>query len=564
MKAKGILSVLLVAVMFFSLCAIPVSAVDTSSGGFDYQTVGSSEAKILGLTKNGALQSETVITIPSSLDANLVTAIGDGAFRDNSTVQQYILPNTIEEIGISAFYNSTALKSITIPANVVQIGITAFAYCSVLETVTFNAGSLTAIPNYMFVECTSLDRVIIPSTVGTIGEYAFLDCTALKQLYIPSSVSTIPVSAFKGCTNLTIYGEAGSTAEVVAGKNNIPFIALNNDNKSALNALLSSAESILEKSDRYLPTGIANLQTAYDNALPLKGDFFATPSQISTAVSNLQAAANTLKLYAMVTLEQNVNDTNALLQSGVAYTEASLALVNENLVVAENLVRTNSKDYAIVLNANQALSDAVSQLVYQSYYDLGVAIQTATDILAASDIGNYTTTTVNSLKTQLNYAKTTYNSTASTNDSYLASLENLNSAINALHLKSYDTLQSKIDEYKEFIENTSDKYTMDSLNVLTAAIEQAETVINSNAPTNDQLLAEIDNLTAAKKSLVKVIRGDINEDRKISAADLVLLQRYQVRIIDFDKRQRYVADYSNDGQISLKDNILLQRYLLGS
>lgn len=116
MKFRKITSVLLAFIVILSCCVLPVSAIVTSSDGFDYQTIGNSEVEILGLTNGGSLASSTTITIPSSLRANLVTVIGTSALRDNSIVREYILPNTLEEIGNSAFYNSTALKTITIPA----------------------------------------------------------------------------------------------------------------------------------------------------------------------------------------------------------------------------------------------------------------------------------------------------------------------------------------------------------------------------------------------------------------------------------------------------------------
>lgn len=493
MMLKKLLSVLLTALIIVSLCAIPVSAVSTSFGGFDYQTVNYSEARILGITQGGILQSETVVTIPSSLNAKLVTSIGTSALRDNSTVQQYILPATLEEIGNSAFYNSTGLKTINIPASVTEIDILAFAHCTSLQTITFKEGKLAYIPNYMFTGCTSLDKVILPSTIGSIGEYAFMDCTSLKQLYVPASISRISSTAFKNCTQLTIYGVSGSSAQAFAKANNIPFIALDGVDKSTLNAYLSATEYILEESNQYDTQGVKNLQKVYNESVQLRDDFFATQKQIETTIANIQSAVDALKLKSLVTLENSVANVKEILKQESIYTASSVSKLKTALNTAQELISANSKDAYAVTNANN----------------------------------------------------------------------NLNNAVNALCLKSYDTLQAKISECNAVINNKSYMYTLDSLAVLTTAIQQAENVLATASQSNSKLVAEINNLIDKKNNLVKVLKGDLNEDRKVSPEDVMMVQRYCVKLIKLDTRQQYVADYNNDGNIGLKDNILIQRCVLG-
>lgn len=46
-------------------------------------------------------------------------------------------------------------------------------------------------------------KVIIPSSVKTIGESAFYGCSSLKEITISSSVKTIGRSVFSGCRSLT-------------------------------------------------------------------------------------------------------------------------------------------------------------------------------------------------------------------------------------------------------------------------------------------------------------------------------------------------------------------------
>ena len=53
-----------------------------------------------------------------------------------------------------------------------------------------------------FVECESLQSVVIPSSVTTLGDSAFFWCGALRSVTIPDSVTNIGDCAFLGCSSL--------------------------------------------------------------------------------------------------------------------------------------------------------------------------------------------------------------------------------------------------------------------------------------------------------------------------------------------------------------------------
>lgn len=58
--------------------------------------------------------------------------------------------------------------------------------------------------------------VVIPETVTAIGTRAFAGCPNLKVAVLPHDVSAISGDAFAGCGPLTVYGQAGSSAESFA------------------------------------------------------------------------------------------------------------------------------------------------------------------------------------------------------------------------------------------------------------------------------------------------------------------------------------------------------------
>ncbi|MBE6618622.1 MAG: hypothetical protein E7626_02410 [Ruminococcaceae bacterium] len=65
-----------------------------------------------------------------------------------------------------------------------------------------------------FIGDNTIEEVIIPEGVETIGSYAFANLTALKKVVLPSTVKMIDLGAFYGCTSL----------QVVEGIENVKFI----------------------------------------------------------------------------------------------------------------------------------------------------------------------------------------------------------------------------------------------------------------------------------------------------------------------------------------------------
>lgn len=101
------------------------------------------------------------IEIPSSIDGQLVTAIGQYGFRECHGLTRIVIPKTINTIGEGAFYYCYSLVEITMPESVVDIGGQAFTYCS------------------------SLKRITIPNSVKNIGASAFFGCSSLVEIICP-------------------------------------------------------------------------------------------------------------------------------------------------------------------------------------------------------------------------------------------------------------------------------------------------------------------------------------------------------------------------------------------
>ena len=86
-----------------------------------------------------------------------------------------------------AFWWCRSLSKIVIPSSVTSIGDSAFDTCRSLSEIVIPS-SVTSIGKSAFSFCDSLSEIVIPSSVTSIGDGAFADCFSLKYISIPKSV----------------------------------------------------------------------------------------------------------------------------------------------------------------------------------------------------------------------------------------------------------------------------------------------------------------------------------------------------------------------------------------
>lgn len=110
--------------------------------------------------------------------------------------------------------NYTGGSSLTVPETidnmpVLRIGECCFLDCDTLEEVILPAG-IIEIDDSAFSDCDALRGIYIPGNVFRIGERAFADCEKLEAIYIHDSIQTIEMTAFDGCRNLRHVFFSGS------------------------------------------------------------------------------------------------------------------------------------------------------------------------------------------------------------------------------------------------------------------------------------------------------------------------------------------------------------------
>ena len=194
-------------------------------------------------TAKAATQGDWEYTVDENLQAKITEYYGNAS---SVTIPETLGGYTVKYIGASVFEGNTALTSVTIPKKIIGIGDCAFKNCVNLKTINYNAESVydcdarnagswdyehsafynagtnttgmtvifgdtvKYIPGYLFatnhyktdeVYC-HISKVIIGSSVQTIGKYAFYSCYDIKEISIPSSMVSINAYAFEDCESL--------------------------------------------------------------------------------------------------------------------------------------------------------------------------------------------------------------------------------------------------------------------------------------------------------------------------------------------------------------------------
>lgn len=128
-------------------------------------------------------------------------------FRDNKIINYIKLDSSILSIkGLDngcggSFYACSSLKKVVIPSSVHSIGSYAFAECSSLIEVKIPS-SVTVIKSHAFEGCSSLINVKILNYVVSIGEFAFYKCVSLVSISISTKMNSIETKTFCDCESL--------------------------------------------------------------------------------------------------------------------------------------------------------------------------------------------------------------------------------------------------------------------------------------------------------------------------------------------------------------------------
>jgi len=215
---KRVIVVVLAVLMIFSLLFATASSVFAqdvqlittllTDDGFEYQINENS----VTITKYTGEAGE--ISIPSIIEGLPVTAIGERAFEDKTTVTEITVPDSVVSVGANAFEGCSSLVVVNLGALVKEVNADTFFGCTNLTAVfvSENNQNLTNENGVLFNSNktklvfypigNSRESYTIPDSVKTICQGAFSGCNKLKTLVFPKTLETIEERAFLGCENI--------------------------------------------------------------------------------------------------------------------------------------------------------------------------------------------------------------------------------------------------------------------------------------------------------------------------------------------------------------------------
>ena len=155
-----------------------------------------SEGTITVTLQDGVMRFTGSGTLTQSCHLNAKSYFGVSS-SEYPTVE---IGGEITEIGESAFY-TFGIKKLVIGSSVKTIGELAFGQAQNLESVEFGSGLVT-IGKQAFWNCFALKDAKIPHSVTTIGVEAFAGCISMTSVTISSGITTINEGAFASCHSL--------------------------------------------------------------------------------------------------------------------------------------------------------------------------------------------------------------------------------------------------------------------------------------------------------------------------------------------------------------------------
>ena len=145
-------------------------------------------------------QGCTSLQIVNFMEGNLVSSIGNNAFKACPALGSIDIPVAVTTIEANVFNGCSTLSNITMGDNVTSIGDGAFQGCSALATFTWPA-ALTNIGAQAFQSTGLVGEITFNDNLNRIGSQAFAS-TKVTGFNLPASVNNIGAAAFAPITTL--------------------------------------------------------------------------------------------------------------------------------------------------------------------------------------------------------------------------------------------------------------------------------------------------------------------------------------------------------------------------
>lgn len=224
---------------------------------------------------------------------NNVKSIEQYAFYGCTKLKLDKLSDKINNIGYCSFYNCTNLSISEIPDNVIQIDPYAFDNTAI-ESIRIGKGITYTIQG--FDNCKLLREVIIDNTTAN-NLTGFANCASLESIIIPYNITSIGSDAFSGCTKLANVSLSENLEEIgVRAFNNCSLLKIDKIPDS-VNFLGSYSFCNTGVEEIYIGTGVETINSyAFSNCNNLKKAVIANATTIREGAFNNSTALEYIEL----------------------------------------------------------------------------------------------------------------------------------------------------------------------------------------------------------------------------------------------------------------------------
>lgn len=197
---KPIILKVWMAMVFLSLSNFAY-AYDFEDGGLCYTITSYSDLECEVSSYNG---TQNVVSFPPKVSYKgkelKVTSIGDGAFKNNTDLNEIEFGPFVRKVGNEAFEGCSSLNKVILNDGIEELGKYSFSDCVSIESIELPV-SILNIYEGTFNNCNSLSEINLPENVNTLHPMVFSGCSSLNSVSL-LQIENIKDSSFEKCVNL--------------------------------------------------------------------------------------------------------------------------------------------------------------------------------------------------------------------------------------------------------------------------------------------------------------------------------------------------------------------------
>ena len=182
-------------------CMAVAGGAEILENGMHFEEVGD------GMALVGYDGDSRTLTVPQTAGGKPVTSVAAGALRGNTRLRRVELREGAARIEPGAFADCVSLEQVLLPRTLQTIGAEetgepgAFEGCAALTAVSLPEG-LRSLGARTYSGCASLASVPLPHGLDEIGADCFRDCAALTRIDLPAGLQRLGAGSFSGCAAL--------------------------------------------------------------------------------------------------------------------------------------------------------------------------------------------------------------------------------------------------------------------------------------------------------------------------------------------------------------------------